>query len=370
MAPCVPSPQTSASELLPCQESGTRESADDSEIALTLLRAMYKGSDSESTLLLARLRTGERPEEVVGLHTHQDHERRSTSMVPCASRMNSHTLESDSVDYWTTHIPAYFDRNVWACSDRTPWPLAANVEDWRRGSLAAAPCLENRFGNLSFSGAILANHQSVSVQSIQQQNLSVPYWATRTLNDPFDSLDPYETAIIELTGEIRGGHDIAAICGAHAYVAALNDPQVFARAPKLSQLTAMIIQGVKCGEVHNTLTPHALMWLHWSLLKWMLMPTQESFFAIPGLIRPLPSQLFQLHSRVLDFVFPVGLREHVVQQATNDLRWITEGCATITCAWPFALEEAFFQNTATGEQDLSAACKVTCLGYFKSVVPR
>lgn len=290
-------------------------------------------------------------------------------MIPCASRTNSHTSEGGNVDYRTTHVPAYFDRNLWICSDRTPRPWTADMENWQCGSLAAAPCLETRFGNLSFCDAILANHQPVSVQSIQQQNLSVPYWATRTLNDPFDSFDPYEIAIIELTRDIRGGHDITAICGPHAYVAALNDPQVFARAPKLSQLTAMIIQGVKCGEVHNTLTPHALMWLHWTLLKWMLMPTQESFFAIPGLIRPLPSQLFKLHSRVLDFVFPVGLRKHVVQQATDDLRWITEGCATITCEWPFALEEAFFQNNVTGEQDLSAVCKVSCLGDLKSVVP-
>ena len=171
-----------------------------------------------------------------------------------------------------------------------------------------------------------------------------------------------------MTGEIRGDHDIATICSAHAYVAASNDPQVFARAPKLFQPTAMIIRGVECGEVHDTLTPHALMWLHWSLLKWMLMPTQESFFANPGIIRPLPSLLFTLHSRVLDFVFPVGLRGNVVQQATNDFRWISEGCATITCDWPFGLEEAFLQNTATGKQDLSAACKVTFLSDLRSNV--
>lgn len=332
---------TSATRSLPtlatshslCSNPGPDPNADRSAMDSNLLRAMYESSDSESTLMLARLRTGERPRDILSLPMrHSDLRNVTTDLTPQEVPSRVHASQHDKEITPETHLLAYFDRKIWANSGSIPKSRTVNSEHplWQYDDLVIAPGLWNRFGNLPFEEAISANHMPPAIQEVQQKNLHVPKWAVRTLSDFTDHLDPYEAAIAELNEEICRGTDVATICGPHAYVAALRDPDAFARAPRLSQVTAMIVQGIKSGEIHSTLTPFALMWLHWSLLRWMLMPTRQSYSEIPELIRPLPCQLFRMHSRVVDFVFPMILREHVMQQATHDLRWITEGAPPLS----------------------------------------
>lgn len=217
------------------------------------------------------------------------------------------------------------------------------------------------FGNLPFANAIRANHYPASVQNAQGRNLHAPTWAMQTINNTMASVDPFEDVCCSLATEIASLRDATAVCGSHAWVRAVDCEDVFNRAPRLSQVVAQVVHSIKLEAEGSTFTQYAMMHWYWALWRWMLCPSKEHYRDIPELARPTPYQLFVSHPRVFDFIVRPSLRDLMCRYENPDVRWLTEGAATIECDRQLPLHQALEVNPKTGEQDLSPECKVISL---------
>lgn len=84
----------------------------------------------------------------------------------------------------------------------------------------------------------------------------------------------------------------------------------------------------------------------------------ETYRCIPAPGRPTPSQLFNPHPRVFDFLMAPVLRDLMCTAQDPDVRWLSEGAATIECGWPSQVEDALAINDITGELDFTMAARV------------
>lgn len=218
--------------------------------------------------------------------------------------------------------------------------------------------VDKRFGNLPFSSALRCNQYPVGVQNLQERNLFVPAWAMQTVHGTTGSADPFEAIFADLTSRIAAGAAVEDICGPHAFLGALDEQEIFERAPLLSQQIARIVHSVRDGRPTTTFTHYALMHWYWALWRWMLNPSAETYCNIPAHGRPTLYQLFVPHPRVFDFLVQPNVRDLMCQQTEPDVRWLSEGAATIECDWAQPLQAALCRNTVTGEIDFSADAQV------------
>lgn len=94
----------------------------------------------------------------------------------------------------------------------------------------------------------------------------------------------------------------------------------------------------------------------------------ETYRDIPALGRPTPYQLFNPHPRVFDFLVVPALRDLMCGKQNPDVRWLSEGIATIVCEWNAPVEDALAFNDITGELDLTIAARVGNLRDWRSAV--
>lgn len=221
----------------------------------------------------------------------------------------------------------------------------------------------SRFRNLPFSSAIKCNGYPESIQQMQERNFSVPTWAMEPLSANTDTHDPFHALFADLLSYVTRGIHIDALCGTHAYVGALDDEAAFSRAPLLSQTIARIVHGIRGGERETTFTHYALMHWYWALWRWMLYPQLATYLDIPDHARPTPYQLFVPHPRVFDLLAQPNLRDMMCQQSNPDVRWLSEGAATIRCDWPTMTSEVIAIDRITGELAFSPAAAV-CQSCF------
>lgn len=214
------------------------------------------------------------------------------------------------------------------------------------------------FGNLPFSSAIKCNRHSPEVQGTQEHNLFVPSWAMQPVIGFTDTADPFEAIFAELTSHVVNGMNIHDLCGDHAFLGALDDAETFHRAPILSQQIARIVHSIRAGHGSTTFTHYALMHWYWSLWRWMLFPWPDTYCDIPSHARPTPYQLFVPHPRVFDFLAQPNLRDLMCQAGQPDVRWLSEGAATIQCEWEGGLSSALSKNGITNELELNPLAKV------------
>lgn len=268
----------------------------------------------------------------------------------CISRL--HTAidagSAESEKYWLTPL---FDRNFFM---RTRCIADSSVEGQR-----GAASLRGRFGNLPFSSAILCNHHPLKVQQLQEQNFSLPLWAAQPVSGTFTSNDPFDRILADLTRQCRSCTEVQEITGTHALLAALDTQEAFDRAPPLSQYTARLVHSIQPAKSCTTFTQYALMHWYWSIWRWMLDPGPNSYYEMPAHGRPTPYQLFFPHPHVFEFLAQPNLRDLMCQKENPDVRWLSEGAATIQCEWLRSLDEAFSVNPTTGEIELSLAAKVS-----------
>lgn len=181
-------------------------------------------------------------------------------------------------------------------------------------------------------------------------------WATLPLSIIDTNTDPLAAMFRNLRLEINDDVSAEEICGRHVYAAALDDEEVYNRAPRLSQVMATLVKSIKPAG-GTTVTMYALMWTHWAFVKWMLAPSRETYAEIPEAARPTCWQLFTPHLLVCDFVSSPLLREHICQTGHFDMQWFTDACVTIAFDWSLQKSDALCRNQWTGELDLSPACK-------------
>lgn len=373
----------------------SRQTPDDSQAA-ALLHALVSNSDQDSSLLLAILRSG-CPWELLAsavlsaqidgaavnrpLHTQLDLPRllsylnpsQNQEMVPLAAIPEHRGLNAEvqyqphqfstiiNLDRYRPWLHRRFDRDAWkqlstARQHGSAYNPAPSPNALRTSST------HHRLGNMAFSAAIAANHFPPSTQAHQQHNLAAAPWAVQTLHVPPCQTEPFDSAFLDLmaaASNSSGGVD--AVCGPQVCLEALDDEEAFVRAPLLSQIIASIVTSIKSDEPMTSVTQYALMWAEWTLWRWMLAPSPQSYHELPEIMRPSNSQLFIKHRRMFDFIIWPALREHVCNVPDVDRRWLTEACVTVRCDLEWAVEEVVCRNGRTGALELNPVFKVcTC----------
>lgn len=223
------------------------------------------------------------------------------------------------------------------------------------------PGTQSSFGNMPFSSAIGANHFPEHIQGVQKNNFTVPVWEQRVLNGATVHADPFQEVLAQLMGDVAKGTAIDELCGSHPYIEALDNADVFHRAPLLSQIAARTIASIKITDTNTTFTQYAMMYWFWALWRWLLYPTKETYAAIPEFAQPMTSQLFVSHPSVFDFVLPPGLREMLCQHESPNIQWFTEAAITIECHWDRSAFSALCRDGMTNEIDFNPICKVSYL---------
>ncbi|KAG5781944.1 hypothetical protein H9Q69_002876 [Fusarium xylarioides] len=101
-------------------------------------------------------------------------------------------------------------------------------------------------------------------------------------------------------------------------------------------------------------TCFASMNVFWSMMRWMIDPSPETYAAMPEWIRPTANQLFTPHISMADFVLWPAFRDLVVQfpQLQERMAWLADMSMYIRCEWPYALEDALKPDPINGTVDL------------------
>ena len=90
--------------------------------------------------------------------------------------------------------------------------------------------------------------------------------------------------------------------------------------------------------------------LAWYLMRWMIMPTAETYQAIPSWLRPTPDQLLVPHTIATDFLHRPQFRDAVLRttgmQENSD--WIDELSNMVDCNWPHSIEAGLVRDGETG----------------------
>jgi hypothetical protein len=101
------------------------------------------------------------------------------------------------------------------------------------------------------------------------------------------------------------------------------------------------------------------MYLFWSLMRWMISPSPETYEAMPDWLRPTPNQLFMPHINIVDFVVWPAFRELVVQipAMQERMEWLMDMSNNIQCDWWLSTGEALCKHEETGLVDLCPVAK-------------
>lgn len=284
-----------------------------------------------------------------------------TDMLPIHSSDSfaKRALEQLHTKDRSTWLPRVFNRDMWMHS--RPHKAACSPDQQYgdlRGGVAFHASAANHLGNPPFSDAVTANHHALPFQEWQRQNIFAPSWALQLMNTPGSVLDPFDSVLKELRADIQNGTDPETLCGSHAYVGALHDEATFRRAPKLSQVSASMTRSMKPEEPRPTVTQYAIMFAIWSLWKWVLAPSPQTYHDLPACLRPTPWQYFSPHVHLFDFVYSPALRDELCRTQNAGGPWITELCKTLHCDWSGTIFEALSRNSQSGELDLNPRCKV------------
>ncbi|KAF2721128.1 hypothetical protein K431DRAFT_285168 [Polychaeton citri CBS 116435] len=333
-------------------------------LANAFLEKLATTSDYDSTMLLARLRMGEPIDHIMNRETHSLQMSQKSFQRDQGGGLQS--LSKPSNGGTNSHrpwLPTLFDRETWRSSRYERLSLDSR-DDGRYQRIAsdlagAAPLTSKEFGNLPFSGAIMANHWPLELQEKQVKHLHIPIWAMETIGDPEASTDPFQSQLSLMQSEILSGTAAEWLCGPHAYMEALFNEAAYNRAPRLSKVVAAIVKSVKpeTDSAIPTTTMCALMWVFWSLYRWMLIPSPQTYCDMPPIMRPNYWQVFVPHPRVFDFIVPPALREQMCRSSAPDIRWISEGCRTVECTSNWTIQELLKPDPWTNELDLSITAK-------------
>lgn len=337
-------------------------------VCMTLIRAMINRSDDEATLILAKLRVLTSWSQIASELS--DTSGGVASFIPeggpheevtAAMLVDGLELERESsFGTWyntlssTAWLPIMFDRNVWKSTGLAgkfaPGAYRDHISVTKSG-------LDDVSKEISAESLPDPSTGRSMASPSRQRHVNIPVWALRSFTDPSLVEEPLEAILQSLRAEIDDGAPAEMLCGSHAYVAALYDEKAFRSAPKLSQVAASIVKSVKLEPFPLTLTVIGMMWLYWSLLRWTLMPSKDTYDELPEILRPTPSQLFVRHPFVIDFVLSPDMREHLCTAGIFELSWISPAFEAMVYESSGTLAEAVEPNPKTGDLDLAIEIK-------------
>ncbi|KAF2992964.1 hypothetical protein E8E13_000891 [Curvularia kusanoi] len=113
------------------------------------------------------------------------------------------------------------------------------------------------------------------------------------------------------------------------------------------------------GSSSSDFTCFASMHLFWYLMRWMILPSQDTYEAVPEWLRPTPNQLFLPHMYMMDFVIWPKLRELAVSTPPmqEKMDWLVDVSTHVRCYWPFGIEKATCKDAETGLTVLTVQAK-------------
>ncbi|XP_014554700.1 hypothetical protein COCVIDRAFT_104348 [Bipolaris victoriae FI3] len=210
------------------------------------------------------------------------------------------------------------------------------------------------FDNTPFPTSAESSQYSKS-QDTHTRNLFLPTWAMLPINtvpDPGSLKRTVPSVLHEATNLIDNGHPVEEVIEKHPNIAALFDEEVYKKSGILSKWAVGMVHGMFLKG--NTFTCFGFMYLFWSLMRWMISPSPETYNAMPEWLRPTPNQLFMPHINIVDFVVWPAFRELAVQMPAMQERmeWLMDMSLNIQCDWSFATPEALHKNEETGRVDL------------------
>ncbi|CAN9426368.1 unnamed protein product, partial [Alternaria alternata] len=361
----------------------------------SLVNLLRSGCDVEASTVLARLRLGDRVDDIVqssqadsitstrepsGQSTTQLEDASSSAvgpkdaegevtevMSPFLSLMFDFNKElrliaasNSSGIYGTTNMTMSVSQSPSEPQEPAPGiptsrPDSVITQAWTRQTTDShadrQACFANFFCNLPTSSGILANHYPQDIQERQLSQLSIPKWALMCINNGADT-GSISAALVHVRSEILSslekGTSWNTLVGLHPNVAALFDENSFKEAPFLSQWAAS-----------NDFTCIASMYVFWYVMRWMISPSVETYEAMPVWVRPTPYQVFVPHMHLLDFLVWPKLRDIAVQSTAlqENMEWMVEQTATVCCHWPHTIEEALHKDEVTGREALTIAAK-------------
>ncbi|KAL1801189.1 hypothetical protein ACET3X_001531 [Alternaria dauci] len=220
--------------------------------------------------------------------------------------------------------------------------------------------LRNLFGNMPFSSSIRSNYYPGDIQDTQISNLFLPTWAmlpVNTVSDPGSLKRAVPSILQQATNLVNMGVSMEQIIELHPNIAALWDKEVYNHSGILSKWAVGMTHGVYMKG--NTFSCLGYMYLFWSLMRWMISPSPETYNAIPEWLRPTPNQLFMPHITIVDFIVWPAFRELVVQipAMQERMEWMMDMSLNLQCDWSFPIGEALCTSEETGHVDLCDAAR-------------
>lgn len=216
------------------------------------------------------------------------------------------------------------------------------------------------FGNMDFSSGILANGHPWDIQQQQVSNLFTPQWMKMTVpvllpqDHPMRMMcDSLAETISDYRRMLGRGMSLLEIAGPHPRLAAIMSQEEFDRAPSLSQWASKMVYSIK--ESNKLFVCYASMYLFWWIMRWMICPSPETYFAIPEFLRPSPTQLFVPHVLSMEFIAWPGLRDFLCHspQKSAQSEWMYDMSLNIACDCPVDESEMMAPSPVDGELELS-----------------
>ncbi|KAK0667817.1 hypothetical protein QBC41DRAFT_132651 [Cercophora samala] len=234
------------------------------------------------------------------------------------------------------------------------WPFAVGLQG---GIALNAP--QHPRDNLRIHPNILSDHDKLASLGTIPRSLFVPRWSMMVAHSDFDgTLRGFLSAfLVEARARLQQTSTPEVVFGTHAYIGALFDRDEYEKAPRLSQWAVRVVHSItrdKCS-----MTSYASMYILYWVTRWLVMPSEEYFYAIPTWLRPTPNQFFMPHPMILDFIVWPALRDYVVQFPSLQvgMEWLVVLTDTITCEWSGTTDEALCRDEMTGATDLTPVAK-------------
>ncbi|KAK5072833.1 hypothetical protein LTR64_000757 [Lithohypha guttulata] len=210
------------------------------------------------------------------------------------------------------------------------------------------------FGNLPFSSAILANHQSALQQKLQLQNFYRPVWQIVPLWKMDES--PLGRAYTDF-------HELAKANPSSTDVSQQSDLIEATLLFRKRRPTDEFNADNWASEFHSTFVDPVTYTLNIAgtymlarLMRWLLNPTPTTYAALPAMIRPTLRQRMTVHPAFIDIMGIPPVRDALLAKMRDTLDVIMQ--AGLNVDWPHSVNEALLCSRVTNVQNPDEDVKI------------
>lgn len=171
-------------------------------------------------------------------------------------------------------------------------------------------------------------------------SLGVPVWSILPLHDSDGSRlnHAYAQFMHDKRSSYKSGIPAEDIVGRYPIFEVLYLEEAYLQADDLSRWAARLAYSHGDPSMEQIIT----FWAAWHFMRWLIMPSPQTYESVPVWLRPVPNQLFFAHNICNDFIVWPLFREAVVQKVDmqKNSQWVRELSKTTSCNWPHTVQEA------------------------------